>query len=62
MKKLKTSVAAKVIALILFCTLSLTLVLSTVSSTMLESWGAYNTDSYEEIRTNSIEEMAWSRL
>lgn len=62
MKKLKTSVAAKVIALILFCILSLTLVLSTVSSTMLESWGAYNTDSYEEIRTNSIEEMAWSRL
>lgn len=62
MKKLKSSIAAKVIALILFCTLSLILVLSAVGSTMLESWGAYNTDSYEEIRTNSIEEMAWSRL
>ena len=62
MKKLKTSVTAKVIALILYCVLSITLVASATGSVILESWGAYNTDSYEEIQINAIEGMAWSRV
>ena len=62
MKKLKSSVAAKVIALILYCVLSITLVASATGSVILESWGAYNTDSYEEIQINAIEGMAWSRV
>ena len=62
MKKLRNSAAAKVIALIMFCVFSASFVLSAAGAVLLESWGAYTTDSYEEIQVNAIRDMARNRL
>lgn len=61
MKKLKKSLTAKVIALILFCIFTLTLAASAVLSVLLESWGAY-TENREQIKINAMQELAWSHL
>ena len=61
MKKLKTSVAARIIALILFCAFALTLAASAALSMLLEGWGAYSEDK-EQTRTNALNELAWAHL
>lgn len=61
MKKLKGSIAAKTIALILFCALGLGLIASAAGAMLLESWGAYSVDR-EQTRINALNELAWSHL
>ena len=61
MKKLKTSTVARVIAIILFCVLALTMAASAILSVMLENWGAYSEDK-EQTRINALNELAWSHL
>ncbi|MBQ2960113.1 MAG: HAMP domain-containing histidine kinase [Oscillospiraceae bacterium] len=61
MKKLKKSLAAKIIALILFCIFTLTLAASAVLSLLLEGWGAYSADR-EQTKLNAMQELAWSHL
>ena len=62
MKKLKSSMAAKVIAVILFCLMSLTLVLSVTGISVLADWGAYSTDRYEDIQVNAVHNLSYSRV
>ena len=61
MKKLKTSVAAKIIALILFCAFALTMAASATLSMLLENWGAYSEDR-DQTKINAMQELAWSHL
>lgn len=61
MKKLKSSVAAKVIALILLCTFALTMAASAMLSMLLENWGAYSEDR-DQTKINAMQELAWAHL
>ena len=61
MKKLKSSAAAKVIALILFCIFTLTLVAGAVGSVVMESWDAYGTD-YDMARATALKPIAFNKL
>ena len=61
MKRLKSSSAAKVIALILFCIFTLTLVAGAVGSVVMESWDAYGTD-YDMARATALKPIAFNKL
>ena len=61
MKKLKSSAAAKVIALILFCIFTLTLVAGAVGSVVMESWDAYGAD-YDMARAAALKPIAFNKL
>ena len=61
MKKLKKSVAAKVIALVLFCVFALSMAGSAVLALILQGWGAYSEDR-EQTKINAVQELAWGHL
>ncbi len=61
MKKLKSSMAAKLIALILFCVFTLSLTAGAVGSSVMESWDAYSTD-YDMARAAALKTPAFNKL
>lgn len=61
MKKLKKSVAAKIIALVLFCVFALSMAGSAVLALILQGWGAYVEDR-EQTKINAVQELAWGHL
>ncbi len=61
MKKLKSSIAAKVIALILFCVFTLALVAGAVGSVVMENWDAYSSD-YDMARAAALKSLAFNKL
>ena len=61
MKKLKKSVAAKIIALVLFCVFALSMAGSAVLALILQGWGAYAEDR-EQTKINAVQELAWGHL
>lgn len=61
MKKIKSSMAAKIIAFMLFVALALAVTGCTIGCIAFANWGGYS-EPYETVRQNALEELAWNKL